>query len=114
MHSERTYRTESGTYNESELAVVVWLNPEQVHRPHARLLATFTDTKSPNPMAFPIKTLRNTSEFANAHLASDDSVANDILNSTQTTPVIISLPLAREHLGWTDFYIPTTFTEPKK
>lgn len=114
MHGERVYRTETGTYGESELAVLVWLNPEQKTRPHARLFATITDSTTPNPMAFPIKMLKNTPEFADSAVSTGDSVAEDLLVSTQTSPVIISLPIARDHLGWTDFYIPTHYVEPPK
>lgn len=113
MHGERTYRTETGSYTESELAVLVWLNPEQKNKPNARLLATFTDQKSPNPMAFPIKTLQSTSEFVNSFLATEDSLAEDLLKSTSSTPVMVPLPLARTKLGWVHFFIPTAYTEPK-
>lgn len=113
MPPERTYRTESGSYTESELCVLVWLNPDQQQRPNSRLLATYTDKKSPHPMAFPTKTLLNTSEFVNAHLATEDSLTEALLGSSPTAPVIVSLSLARASLGWTDFFIPTSYTETK-
>lgn len=112
--SERTYRTESGTYSESDLAVLVWLNPEHPTKPQSRLLLTMTDTSNANPMAFPITSLRKTSAFSRCPLSSDSSVADDVAASTPETPAIIPLPVARGHLGWTDFYIPTKYTEPKK
>ena len=113
MPLERTFRTESGTYSESELAVLVWINPDQTHRPNSRLLATMTDHSSPNPMAFPINMLKTSPELSVCSFATPTSVALDILNSSSHAPAIISLPLAREHLGWTDFYIPTKYVEPR-
>jgi hypothetical protein len=113
MPLERTFRTESGTYAESELAVLVWINPDQAHRPNSRLLATMTDNSSPNPMAFPINMLKTSPELSVCAFSTPDSVALDILNSHSHAPAIVSLPLAREHLGWTDFYIPTKYVEPR-
>jgi len=114
MHPERTYRTESGTYNESELAVLVWLNPEHATKPQSRLLLTMTDTHNPNPMAFPINHLRKTSAFSQCSLSTEDSVADDVSTSTPEAPAIIPLPVAKNHLGWVDFFIPTKYTEAKK
>jgi hypothetical protein len=113
MPSERIYRTESGSYAESELAVIVWANPDQEHHANARLLVTVTDRKSPNPMAFPIKTLKDTSEFVNARYYNDDFATRELLGATLSAPAVIPLPLARKTLGWTDFYIPTRYEEAK-
>lgn len=112
--SERTYRTESGTYSESELAVLVWLNPEHPIKPQSRLLLTMTDAANPNPMAFPISSLRKTPAFSQCSLSSDASVADDVSASTPEAPAIIPLPVARGHLGWTEFFIPTRYAEAKK
>lgn len=114
MPVERTFRTESGTYAESELAVLVWINPDQANRPNSRLLATLTDQSGPDPMVFPINMLKKSPEFAICAFSTLETIALDILNSNFHAPAVISLPLAREHLGWTDFYIPTRYVEPRK
>lgn len=108
--SGRTYRTDSGTYSESDLAVVIWLNPEKYERPQARLLETLTDRSSTDPMAFPIRSLQLT--LPNPHIATETDIQDRILSSTRDDPVIVPLPLAITELGWTDFYVPSSYEEP--
>jgi len=110
----RIFRTSSGSYEEGELAVLVWPNSGRSSRPNARILATITDQKSPNPVAFPIKMLRAAPELSTCPVASLESVSDDISSASQSAPVIIPLPIARQHLGWTEFYIPTEYQERKK
>jgi hypothetical protein len=112
MHPERVYRTKSGTFPESELAVIVWKNPNSLSRPNSRLLATMMDPSSPNPMAFPIEMLRKTVEFASCAVSTTGTLQLDILASSPGGPVIVPIPLARSSLGWTEFYVPTRYEEP--
>lgn len=108
--SGRTYRTESGSYSESDLAVVIWLNPGKFDRPQARLLETLTDRSSPHPMAFPIRSLQVS--LPNPHVATAEDIQERIMSSTRENPVITPLTLARDELGWVDFYVPSTYQEP--
>jgi len=108
--SGRIYRTESGSYNESELSVVIWLNPGRVDRPQARLLETLTDRSSPHPMAFPTASLQKT--LTNPHPATLEDLQDRIIGSRREEPVIVPLPLAREELGWVDFYVPSAYQDP--
>jgi hypothetical protein len=114
MTPKRQYRTESGTFEASELAILVWMNPDRDNKPQSRLLMTLTDRLSPHPMAFPLKTLQNTPEFASCPLATPETLADLLVASTPTTPIIILLPIAQDQLGWTDFYIPTKYTDVPK
>lgn len=114
MYGERSYKTETGTFTEAELAVVVWMNPEHLTKPQSRLLLTMTDQSSPNPMAFPIRSLRATPAFSGCPVSTDSSVAEDIADSTPERPSIVPIPVARDHLGWDEFFIPTKYTEPKR
>lgn len=113
MPPERVYRTESGTFPESELAVVVWKNPNLPSRPNSRLLATMTDPSSPNPMAFPVGMLRKAVEFASCAVSSPETLQADIGASSPESPVLVPMPIARSRLGWTDFYVPTKYEEPR-
>lgn len=109
MSPERIYRNESGKYDESELAVLVWTNPNLSDRPNSRPMATVTGKSSSNPIAYPIRHLR----FSRIHVSTAESVSDDIQSSTQDSPVGIPLPIARSHLGWTEFFIPTRYMEPR-
>ena len=112
MPPERTYRNESGEYEESELAVLVWMNPNLSSKPNSRLLATITDKSNPNPMAFPIRMIRLAHELSRIPISTDETILSDIQNATQDLPSIIPITLARSQLGWTEFFIPTRYTEP--
>jgi hypothetical protein len=113
MSPERIYRNESGEYEESELAILVWMNPNLTAKPNSRLLATMTDKSSPNPVAFPIRMLRSMQELLRSAISTDESLVDDIQKSTQDLPAIIPIPLARSHLGWTEFFIPTRYLESR-
>jgi hypothetical protein len=107
--TERTFRTSSGSFSASDLAVLVWLNPKYRERSQKRLLETVTSKENSYPIAFPIKSLQfSLKEHA---LATEDNLHTIVLSSTQQNPVIIPIPLAESALGWTDFYIPSEYTE---
>jgi hypothetical protein len=107
----KTYKTASGSYNEDELAIVVWRNPDSRKSSQARFLETMTSEDSEFPMAFPIKSLTSKKEWALAARASSmQSVVDYIPTSTRTEPMIIPLPIARETFGWDTFYVPSEFT----
>ena len=112
MHSERTYRTESGIYTESELGLLVWLNPEHTTKPQSRLLSTMTDHSSINPMAFPISLLRRNKMFSACPTAEDANITELLFSSAPERPVIIPIPVARAQLGWEEFFVPTRYAEP--
>lgn len=107
--TERTYVTATGTYRESELAVVIWLNPNYRQTSHKRLLETFTSKENNSPIAFPIDSLQL--KITEAIIATQENLHTTVLSSTQQKPIILPLPLAQQALGWTDFYIPNEFSE---
>jgi hypothetical protein len=113
MHPERVYRTESGNYSESELGILVWINPDFEKGKNSRLLMTMTDYSSSAPMAFPLSTLRKSPFFEKFTVSTTENLPQDMLQATQERPVIIPLPVARQNLGWDDFFVPTRYTEPK-
>lgn len=107
----RTFKTQSGTYNEDELAIVVWINPKTKQSNQSRLLETMTAENSSLPMAFPLKSLSGDRNWKNASfIHSKDEVFELILTSERSKPLIIPLPIAKASLGWEDFYIPTEYT----
>lgn len=112
MHPERTYRTESGTYSESELALLVWMNPDFEKKKQSRLLMTMTDYSSIHPMAFPIKLIQTNAVFSKCPLADAENLSNLMFTSNSECPVIVPLSLARSKLGWEEFFVPTKYTEP--
>ena len=107
----RVYRTETGSYAESELAVLVWFNSGRLNRPNSRLLETLTDYSSPHPMAFPIRSLQLS--LPEPHPATESDLQERLLASTKQVPVIVPIPIARKALGWDEFYIPSAFEEPR-
>ena len=113
MHPERVYRTESGTYSESELGILVWINPDFEKGKNSRLLMTMTDYSSAAPMAFPLSTLKKSPFFERFTVCDTENLTQDMLQATQDRPVIVPLPVARQNLGWEDFFVPTRYTEPK-
>lgn len=107
----RTFRTQSGTYSEDELGVVVWMNPKNKQSNQSRLLETMTAENSSLPMAFPLKTLAEDRNWQNASLIrSKDDVFELIFGTDRSKPLIIPLLIAKAALGWEDFYIPTEYT----
>jgi hypothetical protein len=107
----RTYKTLTGTYNEDDLAVVVWRNPKR-NASRSRALETMTSENSSFPMAFPIKSLtRNRSWKAAKTAHSSAEFLTLIQATTRSAPVIVPLPVAKLALGWEDFYIPSEYTE---
>lgn len=109
MASNRTFRTESGTFLEEDLGIVLWINPEFDQKPKKRLLETITSSYSNNPMAFPIKHLQKTIPLAT--VVDENTLSEGIFASTQEKPLIVPLPVAKSVLGWAEFYIPTSFSE---
>ena len=108
----RQYETQSGTYTEEELAVVVWINPKAKKSRQSRALETMTSENSRFPMAFPIRSLTKNRSWKNAQLAkTQEDVFSFIPLSERSRPVLIPLGVAKEALGWNDFYIPSEYTE---
>jgi hypothetical protein len=106
----RSYKTDSGTYSESELAVVVWMNPRKNTARQARYLETMTAENSPLPMVFPIKALRADRAWEKAKIALDGvDLTNKIMKSSRMEPIIVPIPLAKSYLGWDDFYVPSEY-----
>lgn len=109
----RTYKTLTGTYNEDDLAIVVWRNPNR-NKPKGRnrALETMTAENSSFPMAFPLKSIAKHRSWKGAHTAhNSDELLDYLEGSTRSKPVIVPLPVAKVALGWDDFYIPTEYTE---
>ena len=98
-------------FSETELAVVVWMNPEVSEHPQRRLLETVTAPKGTQPIVFPIRYLQKL--MPDCHVAEEEDLHILIFASTQEQPVFVPLPLAHKALGWDDFYISPTYLEPK-
>jgi hypothetical protein len=107
----RTYKTQSGSYTEDELAVVVWMNPKNKESNQSRFLETMTSENSLFPMAFPLKSLTSSRDWQNATLVNKkDDVFGAIRTTERSRPLIIPIPVARAAFGWEDFYIPSEYT----
>lgn len=107
----KNYKTASGTYSESELAVVVWRNPKNKKSSQARFLETMTAEDSPHPMAFPIAMLLVKKEWSRSvRVSSVDDVVTHIQDSSRVRPLVVPLPVAESAFGWSTFYIPTEYT----
>ena len=111
----RTYKNNSGTYSEEELVVAVWFNSKKAtSRPNARRLETFTTESSHHPIAFPLETLQESHSWMYCSVAEDSQDLNTMLEPGQATrdkPLLVPLSLAKSHLGWQDFYIPSEYKE---
>ena len=88
---------------DSELAVLVWMNPEAATKPQKRLLETLTNRNSLTPLALPIRSLQLS--LPNPVPATEASLQDRILSSSKEEPIIVPLSLAKSHLGWTEFEI---------
>jgi hypothetical protein len=112
-----TYKNNSGVYSEEDLVVAVWFNAKKAtSRPNARRLETFTAEHSPYPIAFPLETLQETPSWMYCSVARAPQDLNNMLEpgkATRENPLLVPLPLAKSHLGWNDFYVPTEYTERK-
>ena len=108
----RLYKTKTGTYKETDLAVVVWKNPKKSKRPQSRFLETMSAPNSSYPMAFPLVALKSHYAWKEAkHVKSSEDFDRSIEDSSREAPVILDLHLAGYTLGWSDFYIPDEYTE---
>jgi hypothetical protein len=108
----KTYKTATGTYKEEDLVVAVWINPKRLKKSgsNARFLETMTSDDSPYPMAFPLKSLTTHKMWRNARVALTKEDVYTLIGTTERTrPLLVSLPLAREALDWTKFYVPTEY-----
>lgn len=107
-----TYKTATGIYSESELAVVIWSNPKISKRPQSRRLETMTSPNSRFPMAFPISSLTKHHAWKDAKIAkTPEDIDRSIESTSRRSPIIVSLPLARQAFGWEHFYVPTEYVE---
>lgn len=108
----KTYKTSTGTYPESELAIAVWRNPKTTKSTQARFFETMTAENSPHPMAFPIAMLKSRKEWSNAiYINSRDEFLDSLSVSSRSRPMVIPLPVAKDSLGWETFYVPTEYTQ---
>lgn len=108
----RKYQTLTGIYDETELAIVVWMNPKSKTSRQSRALETMTSETSQYPMAFPLKSLTTNRSWRNAQIArTKDEVFALIQQTERTKPLLIPLIIAKQALGWENFYIPTEYTD---
>lgn len=108
----RTYKTESGTYTEDELSIVVWRNPKQKTGKQVRALETMTSEKSSYPMAFPTKSfIRNRTWAAAVRVSSMEEAIEAVATSSRAKPVVVPLPVAKQTFGWDNFYVPSEYVE---
>lgn len=108
----RQYKTSTGVYTEEELAVVVWMNPKAKSSRQSRALETMTSETSRYPMAFPIKSLTKNRSWKNAQIARTKEEVFALIQKTERTkPLLIPLSVAKQALGWDNFYIPTEYVD---
>lgn len=106
----KKYKTNTGVYAESQLAVVVWKNPKSKTSKKSRSLETMTSDNSVYPMAFPIELLGENPSWARARLVKDDETFFMLIfEATKSAPLIVPLPVAESTLGWDNFYIATEY-----
>ena len=107
----RTYKTNTGTYLEDELSVLVWVNPKSSESRQSRYLETMTSDKSSFPMAFPSASFVGNKEWRNATaIHSREQVFEVISKTSRAKPLIVPIPIARITFGWENFYIPSEYT----
>lgn len=107
----RQYKTQSGVYSESDLGVVVWVNPRQKTAKQARFLETMTSEDSTLPMAFPLHALVTHRSWKNATLVkSSGEIYKALFSTERSRPLLVPLPIAKEAFDWSDFYIPTEYS----
>jgi hypothetical protein len=113
----RTYKTSSGVYKESELAVAIWINPKHVDSPQSRYLETMTSDKSRDPMAFPISDLKKHPAWENCPVATcPEDLESWIFSgsehqkATRQRPILIPLDIATQYMGWDRFYVPSEYS----
>lgn len=108
----RQYHTNSGIYTEEELAIVVWMNPKSKNSRQSRALETMTSDNSRYPMAFPLKSLTRNRSWKNAQIARTKEEVFALIQKTERTkPLLVPLTVAKQALGWENFYIPSEYTE---
>lgn len=108
----RQYKTLTGTYAEDELAIVVWINPKSKNSKQSRALETMTSESSRYPMAFPLKSLTKNRSWKNAQIARTKEEVFALIQKTERTkPLLVPLSVAKQALGWENFYIPSEYTE---
>jgi hypothetical protein len=114
----KIYKTESGSFSEEELSVVVWVNPKHEKSKQTRSLETIISDRSPLPIAFPTSKLNSHPAWMKCPVAySKQDVDRWLLSkeekdvATKNKPILVPLPLAQEVLGWENFYVPTSFKE---
>lgn len=106
----RQYRTQSGVYNEADLAVVVWVNPRQKSSKQARSLETMTSEDSTLPMAFPLHALASHRSWKNASIVRNaEDIYKALFTTERSRPLVVPLPLAGDVFDWHDFYIPSEY-----
>jgi hypothetical protein len=114
----KTYKTDSGIYDEKDLSVVVWVNSRHEDSPQTRSLETMVSDKSPFPIAFPTRKLSGHPAWVKCPIAQSKQdvdkwllVKNSNEFATKNKPVLVPLPLAIEFLGWDSFYVPSIYKE---
>lgn len=109
----KTYKTSSGTFSEQEMVVAIWFNPKKKKaRPNARLLETLTSHKSRHPLAFPLSILSKIAPWMSYPVARDQKEVDKAIYeglATKESPILVPLPLARQHFGWEEFYVPEKY-----
>lgn len=107
----KKYKTNTGLYKESELAIVVWRNPKTKTSRQSRFLETMMSEKSSFPMAFPIALLTSNKNWGRATvIRQGEDLFLKIADTDKNNPLIIPLPIAESALGWEDFYIPSEYS----
>jgi len=113
----RTYKTSSGTYSENEMVIAIWSNPKKEKaRPNARPLETLTSDKSVYPIAFPLEILQTIESWMYCQVARSSEEIDEVLfggKATREKPLLVPIAMAKQYLGWENFYIPTEYKEFK-
>lgn len=113
----RTYKTSSGTFSENDLVIAIWTNPKKAKaRPNARPLETLTAEKNPYPIAFPLEMLQKIQSWMYCQVAKSQEDIDDVLfkgKATREKPLLVPVSLAKNYLGWEEFYVPTEYKDFK-
>jgi hypothetical protein len=103
----RTYNTASGSYSEDEMVIAVWINPKSKTSNKVKPLETLSSPTSLLPMAFPKTSVPWTTAL---HARTKEDVYSLLPSSSRLEPLVIPLPIARQALGWEEFYIASEYT----
>lgn len=90
-------------------AIVAWANPKYSQDSKQRFMETITGSDNAHPVAFPLEYIRKT--LPNAIFSETSDIFDYFGQSTQEFPLVVTVDLARRHLGLEDFSYSNTTKE---